>query len=270
MTKIISPITYYGAKSSLSDWIISHFPEHHTFVDVFGGSGIILLRKEPSPIEIYNDIDKMLTDLFSVLRYQKHTEFLKELCDHTLYSRSEFLNAKLLSPDNNALENARRSMVRFNMSYSGNGRFFSTTVCDTILGIPSSVRRWNRRKESLPAAHERLKNIIVENEDFRQLIPRYDTPNTLFYLDPPYHMSARDGKNRYIYEFKMKDHEDMINILHNIKGTAVVSGYACKAYERLENSGFTRYDKEAIIRASSVRTRRIESIWINNPISRNS
>lgn len=156
-------------------------------------------------------------------------------------------------------------MVRFNMSYSGNGRFFSTTVKDTILGIPSSVRRWNRRKEALLSAHERVKNIIVENEDFRQLIPRYDTSKTLFYLDPPYHMSARDGKNRYIYEFKMKDHDDLIDLLQNIQGTAVVSGYNCKAYERLEEIGFSRYDKEAIIRASSIRTRRIESIWINKP-----
>lgn len=262
---IISPITYYGAKGSLSEWIISYFPEHHTYVDVFGGSGIILLRKKQSPIEIYNDIDKMLTDMFKVLRYKTTTESLKQICDMTPYSRSEFNDSKYLSE--NTLENARRSMVRFNMSYSGNGRYFSTTVNDTILGIPSSVRRWNKRKEALMHAHERLKNIIVENEDFRKLIPRYDTPNTLFYLDPPYHMSARDGKNRYIYEFKNKDHEDLINLLMNLKGAAVVSGYNCKTYKPLEDAGYIRFDKEAIVRASSVRTRRVESIWVKNKIA---
>lgn len=260
ISPIISPITYYGAKGSLSEWIISYFPEHHTYVDVFGGSGIILLRKERSPIEIYNDIDRMLSDLFKMLRYKITTESLKKICDMTPYSRDEFNDSKYLSE--NTLENARRSMVRFNMSYAGNGRYFSTTVNDTILGIPSSVRRWNKRKEALMHAHERLQNIIVENEDFRKLIPRYDTPNTLFYLDPPYHMSKRDGKNRYIYEFKNKDHEDLIDILQKIKGTAVVSGYNCETYERLEDFGFIRYDKSVIIRASSVRTTRVESIYV--------
>lgn len=264
-SNLISPITYYGAKSSLTEWIISFFPKHNTYVDVFGGSGIVLLRKKTSPIEVYNDIDQMLTDMFSVLRSRKHTEYLKELCDLTPYSRQEFLNSKKLCSDN-ALENARRSMVRFNMSYSGSGHFFSTSVKNTVMGMPASVRRWTKRKESLLAVHERIKNIIVENEDFRKLIIRYDTPDTLFYLDPPYHMSTRDGKNRYSYEFKMKDHEDLIDILENIKGTAIVSGYNCESYKRLENAGFVRYDKEAIIRASSFRTKRIESIWTNNSL----
>ena len=198
--------------------------------------------------------------MFKVLRYKTTTGYLKEICDMTPYSRNEFNDSRYLSE--NTLENARRSMVRFNMSYSGNGRFFSTTVRDTILGMPSSVRRWNKRKEALIYAHERLKNIIVENEDFRKLIPRYDTPDTLFYLDPPYHMSTRDGKNRYINEFKNKDHADLIDLLQNINGTAIVSGYNCETYNRLESFNFIRHDKEAIIRASSTRTRRIESIWV--------
>lgn len=178
----------------------------------------------------------------------------------TPYSRDEFNDSKQISSD--MLENARRSMVRFNMSYSGNGRFFSTAVKDVIMDMPSCVRRWERRKQSLMSVHERVKNVIVENEDFRKLIPRYDSPDALFYLDPPYHLSTRDGKNRYINEFKNKDHEDLINLLLNLKGSAVVSGYNCKTYKPLENSGYIRFDKEAIVRSSSVRTRRVESIWV--------
>ena len=257
---IISPITYYGAKSSLSEWIISHFPEHKTYVEVFGGSGIVLLRKEKTRIEIYNDINRMLADLFRILRYQHTANMLHTLCDLTPYSRDEFNDSKQMSTD--TLENARRAMVLFNMSYSGNGRFFSTSVKDAIMGMPSCVRRWEKRKQSLQSAHERLKNIIVEHEDFRKLIPRYDSTDALFYLDPPYHMSTRDGKNRYLNEFKNKDHEDLIQLLLNIKGAAVVSGYNCSTYKPLEDAGYIRYDKESIVRASSVRTRRIESIWV--------
>lgn len=259
--KIISPITYYGAKSSLSEWIISFFPKHVTFVEVFGGSGIITLRKEPSLIEVYNDIDRMIADLFLVLKGQITTELLRHQLLCTPYSRDEFLSSKNVC-EGSILENARRSMVRFNMSYSGNGHFFSTSVKDTVMGIPSCVRRFQRRIDALPAAHDRLKNVIVENQDFRKLIPRYDHPQTLFYLDPPYHMSTRDGKNRYIHEFKKQDHEDLIDILLQIKGSAVISGYACKVYERLEENGFTRHDRESIVRASSVRVKRIESIWV--------
>ncbi len=260
---IISPIVYYGAKSSLAEWITSFFPKHKTYVEVFGGSGIILIRKEPVPIEVYNDIDNMLSDLFKVLRDESTTEFLRDLCEMTPYSRIEFNESRELSDE--TLENARRAMVRFNMSYAGNGRTFSTTVQETVLSMPSQVRRWQKRIEALIPAHERLQRIIVENEDFRQLIPRYDTPDTLFYLDPPYHMSTRDGKNRYIHEFRNKDHEDLVDILKSIQGGAVVSGYNCQEYARLESNGYIRHDKESIIRASSVNTKRIESIWVKQP-----
>ena len=237
-------------------------PEHTTFVDVFGGSGIVLLNKPKSPIEVYNDIDTGLYSLFSVLRDELLSECLSELCKRTPYSRDEFKNSKILD-EVSILENARRSMVRYNQSFSGNGHIFSTTIKDVSAGIASSVRRWQRRINAIPAATNRMQDVIVENADYKEILQRYDTTETLFYCDPPYHMSTRDGKNRYIHEFKLKDHDDFIDICLSRTAKVIVSGYACKPYERFESAGWKRIDHQKVCLASKNRQYRTESLWIS-------
>lgn len=66
--KLRSPLNYFGSKSRIASRIVKHFPTHHTFVDVFGGSAAVLLAKAPSPVEVYNDIDGDLVNFFRVLQ----------------------------------------------------------------------------------------------------------------------------------------------------------------------------------------------------------
>jgi DNA adenine methylase len=130
--------------------------------------------------------------------------------------------------------------------------------------------------EELPAMHERIMRVQIEHRDFRELIPLYDTKDTLFYLDPPYIHATRSGGG-YNYECSDKDHEDLVEILLNIKGKAMLSGYIHNIYTKLENAGWVRHDfntacyavgrtrQTGILGDGSAREKckRVESVWMS-------
>src|SRR5271166_1742362 len=97
--RIPSPITWFGGKSRLAPRIIGYFPPHKTYVELFGGSAAVLLAKEPSPVEVFNDIDNQLFNLFRVLRDDRAFRRLQRGIELTLYSRAEFDLAKQESDD---------------------------------------------------------------------------------------------------------------------------------------------------------------------------
>lgn len=86
--KVRSPVTWFGGKSRLASKIIAQFPEHHTYCEVFGGSGAVLLAKEPSKVEVFNDVDDSLVNLFRVLRDSELCRQLQRACESTLYARA--------------------------------------------------------------------------------------------------------------------------------------------------------------------------------------
>src|SRR5258706_9367454 len=92
--QIASPVTWFGGKSKLAQRIIEHFPEHRTYVEVFGGSAAVLITKKPAGVEVYNDIDGQLVNLFRILREPLLCEELRRALESTPYSRGEFDLAK--------------------------------------------------------------------------------------------------------------------------------------------------------------------------------
>lgn len=108
-------LRYFGGKWRLAKWIISHFPAHNCYVEPYGGGGSVLLRKEPSPFEVYNDLDSGLVSFFRLLR--ERPEDLIRAIELTPYSREEFMRAYEHSED--PLESARRLFVRSWQGYGG-------------------------------------------------------------------------------------------------------------------------------------------------------
>lgn len=94
-----APITWFGGKSRHLHWMLDQFPSHRVFVDAFGGSGAVLLGKPESAVEVYNDIDGRLVNLFRVLRDSKQSAAFELATSLTAYSREEFELAKLPSDD---------------------------------------------------------------------------------------------------------------------------------------------------------------------------
>src|SRR3990167_451120 len=105
----------------------------------------------------------------------------------------------------------------------------------------------------LPQIHKRLIRVSIENDDFRKILWRYDTPNTFFYLDPPYVMNTRKSGG-YKYEMANNDHQELIEILLDIKGKVLLSGYNSNMYIPLEAAGWIRKDYQTVCHAAG-RTR---------------
>lgn len=92
----------------------------------------------------------------------------------------------------------------------------------------------------LDMMHSRLSNVVILNKDFREVISEYDSCDTFFYLDPPYHPSTRTDRTKYEYELTEQDHDDLVNIVSRLKGKVLVSCYDCDVYKSLLDVGFCR------------------------------
>ena len=223
-------IPYIGGKSRLAKWIISHFPPNYTkmtYVEVFGGAGWVLFKKEKSLVEVYNDKDEMLVNLFIVLR--DHFQEFRRRAHRTLFSRRTFALAVEQTKNNYFKDNIDKALafaVSVVQSFSGTRNSWGYHIS---ANRKTSSNRWIAFLRRLNEIRYRLSTVQIECLDFRKVIEKYDTPNTLFYLDPPY-----VGKEHYYRTgFTKKDHIELAEILKTIKGKFVLSYYPCELVEEL-------------------------------------
>lgn len=224
------PLRYFGSKWQLADWIVERMPPHITYVEPLCGGASVFFRKEPSPIEVLNDLNGDLVNFFAVLRSQ--TDELVRLIDQTPFSRLEYQRS--FEPCEDALEQARRFYVRCWQSFRGGGASEPTSWSYRVDETNrSSSKSWSRLDGLLKGAR-RLKNAQLEYDDAMQVIERFDTPKTLFYLDPPYVMATRNRKgNLYVHDMTDADHRRLAEVVHRIQGMALVSGYKSDLYDEL-------------------------------------
>ncbi len=225
------PVRYMGSKWQLAKWIISHMPPHDIYVEPFCGGAAIFFRKSPSELEALNDLNGEVLNFFDVLRTRE--DELVRAIDLTPYSEAEY--ERSLEPMvADSLERARRFYVR---SYQGIGggsarRAGWRSVTDLARGsTPASD--WSRLTGLHKGAH-RLKAAQLHNQSALEIIARYDTAKTLFYVDPPYVLDSRkDSRNVYAHEMTDLQHRELADVLHHISGMALLSGYQCDLYDEL-------------------------------------
>jgi len=248
-------------------------PEHKAYVEVFAGSAALFFGKPVSPIEVMNDLDSGVVNFFKVLRDGEKFEKLVNLLSLTPYSREEFLNFRdTWQEASDDVHRAHRWFVMVRMSFSAACKSFSCSVTEGSNGIGNAVRSYLSAIKRLPEIHERLRGVQIEHEDFRGIIKRYDRANTFFYLDPPYVHSTRKTTRDYDHEMTDRDHQELVEILLDIKGKAMLSGYANSIYSTLEEAGWKRHDFEVKCNnvavsqpncAAKKKESRIESVWLN-------
>ena len=134
-----SPITLHGSKGKLAQKIIRYFPKHRTYCEPFGGSAAVFLAKAPAEVEIYNDADRSLVNLFRVIRDSDLCTKLHRVLEDTPYSRGEFELAKEQS--DNPVEAARRLIIRQRQSRAGLGVCWRYSVGDAEGGVATVVKR---------------------------------------------------------------------------------------------------------------------------------
>lgn len=233
----MSAFSWYGGKTYHLNWllpIIDSIP-HKSYVESFGGSAAVLLNKESSEIEIYNDAYGEVVNFFKVLRNQGPE--LIELLKLTPYSREEFAECCHGNLEASAIEKARMFFVKARQVRSGlatkatPGRW-SYTKKDSRRGVPLPISQWLGAVNGLQEISNRLKIAQIENLDALDIIQRYDTENTLHYIDPPYLMATRTGGVNYSHEYSESDHLKLIEVLINLKGKVILSGYINDMYTK--------------------------------------
>ncbi len=256
---------WYGGKYSHLDFILPNLPngEQH-FCDVFGGSAAVLMNRKPAPVETYNDIDSELVNFFVVLR-ERPDELIRAI-GLTPFSREELVKAVSFSADLSDLERARRFYVRARQTRTGlaqtssEGRW-AHCVLTSRAGMAGAVSRWLGAVEDLPEIAQRFQRVQIENAPAIEVIRRYDTPATLFYLDPPYVHRSRGDSKAYAHEMTDFEHVELSQILHGIHGRAVLSGYRTELYDDLYKDWHRIDAKEKICNSS--KGLRQECLWVN-------
>jgi len=230
------PVRYYGGKWRIASWILEQFPPHLTYVEPFCGAANILFRKQPSKIEVINDLNSNIITFFDVLR--SRPDDLIHAIQLTPYSRAEHRRAhEDVSDDypDRSLEIARRFYVRSRQSFgSGEGEYSTGWRYESNGKRGTSVTdEWNSTR-NLWIAAERLKSVQIESDDAIRTIERFDTPDTLFYVDPPYPMDTRySDEHRYAHEMTNSDHRHLAATLRAVEGMVLISSYKSNLYDEL-------------------------------------
>lgn len=274
--KLKPAIPWFGGKQPMTGKLLPLFPEHRTYVEPFGGAASLLFAKEPSHVEVYNDLDCDLVNFMRVLRDRDgmFPDFYNRAC-LSPYSREEWLFCRNhLNDDPDPVERARRFFVLARFSFSGLvGNSFAIDVTASKGGMVQKASAYQGVLGFLPRLSQRLSSVLIENKDFRNLIQVYDSENTFFYLDPPYMPETRRS-GAYKHEMTVDDHRELIEILRTIKGKAMLSGYANDLYESL---GWNRQEWDVTCRAAgrtkaaglqgigsvSRLQKRTECVWMN-------
>lgn len=264
--KKLIPFGWYGGKFSHLDWLLPLLPECHHYCEPFAGSGAVLLNRNPSPVETFNDLDGEVANFFRVLRDDKHR--LVEAIGLTPFSREEFAIACGVSPDLSSLERARRFYVRARQVRTGLAQTASVgrwANCKNTsrAGMSGVISRWLGAIEDLPVVAERLLRVQIENRPAVDVIRLYDSPETLFYCDPPYVHSTRGDTKAYGFEMVDREHEELAEVLNAAQGMVALSNYQAALLDRLYPAPKWRKTVAPARTVHSTKGKRVEVLWTN-------
>lgn len=259
-------IKYHGSKWRIAPWIIEQFPRHQIYVEPFGGGGSVLFRKPRAPMEVINDLSDDLVNLFRVLQTPARARILAAKLWATPYARREYEHAFL--PTRRPIERARRLILRSRMGYGSAACLAPTGYRSNCArtGNGSETEVWIKIPDEIRHYTERLRGVNIEHRDALEVIQKHDSPNTLFYLDPPYMSETRTAITReakstrvYTHDMTADDHAKMLAAIKALKGMVIISGYANALYDS-ELSGWRWIEKHARTEFGAART---ECLWIS-------
>ena len=210
-------LAYMGGKSRLATTIIKKMPLHKCYVEVFCGASWLLFKKDEntSQVEIINDINGDLVTLYRVIKH--HLEEFVRYFKWCLIARDEFNRLRMEQPE--TLTDIQRAARFYYLLKNG----YAARIPSPTFSISSTSKpRLNllRIEEELSAVHLRLARVSIENHPYQKIFERFDRPDTLFYVDPPYY-----GCEDYYGDgiFDKNDFETLKNILTAIKGMFILS-----------------------------------------------
>jgi len=258
---------WYGGKFSHLDWLLPLLPACHHYCEPFAGSAAVLLNRESSPVETYNDIDGDVVNFFRVLRDRQDeltraialTPFSREEYHHAIYDNTGGISE---------VERARRFYIRARQTRTGLAQTASlgrwANCKDTSrAGMSGVVSRWLGGVDALGEIAQRLIRVQIENRPAVDVIRLYDGPQTLFYCDPPYLHATRGDAKAYGFEMDEGQHCELSKAVNECKGMVAVSGYDHPLMNELFRPGcwFKTQGPDKTIH--STKDKRVEVLWTN-------
>jgi len=224
------PYRFIGGKVGMAPEIVRLMPRHHCYCEPFCGSAAVLFAKPLSPVEVVNDINGDLVNL--LLQLRDNTKELIQKLQLTPYSRAYFEDCTKLWREGGPKDKLERALVWYYLQTAGmSGNFgagWSHATTD------NKATDYHHRVDGLRWLALRLRNVQIENRDYKQVIANYDSPDTFFYLDPPYLLlSEALAKAYYGSVFNIENHKELASVLSGIQGKAIVSYYPHKLLDEL-------------------------------------
>lgn len=207
-------IPWIGGKRRLADRIFPLFPAHSCYVEPFaGGAALFFLRPVPADVEVLNDINGELVNLYRVV--QNHLEEFVRQFKWALSSRQVFQWLQITRPE--TLTDIQRAARFYYLQQSAFGARVDGQSYGTATTTPPGLNLL-RLEETLSAAHLRLSRTYIERLPWQECLDRYDRPHTLFYMDPPYWETEGYG-----VPFEFDQYVQMAARIRALKGKAIIS-----------------------------------------------
>ena len=250
-------LPYFGGKWRIAKWCVSHFPKHTTYVEPFAGAASCLLRKPRSEGEVLNDLNTEIVGLFRVLRNEEQAARLIPLLCSTPYARTEYEAA--YEPFDCPVEQARRTLLRFHSAFACDCQIPGRKTGFKVALDGQHSRAWASFPDALRRIIDRLAGVTIENMDAKKVITRFDSRDTLFFIDPPYLAETRSSRRVYQHEMTNAQHEQLAQVLQSVSGMVVLAGYPSPLYDALypDWTQVTRKNR------TCVNGERTESLWLS-------
>ena len=251
-------LKYPGAKWRIAKDIVSLIPEHHSYVEPFFGSGAVFFSKEPSDIELINDLDNNVPNLFQCIR--DTPDELARLVATTPYSRFEYERAFEEQETDDNIHKALDFLITCWQGHGFRTNGYQVGWKNDVHGRESmyALRNWYRLPDIILETAERLKCVQIDNRSALEVITRFDYSDVFMYIDPPYLLKTRTAK-QYRYEMSDAEHEEMLNVLVHSKAKIMISGYESDLY----NEMLSGWNKSTFRSNAEYGGNRTEIVWMN-------
>lgn len=247
-----TPITYWGGKQMMVTKLLPLFPVHRLYCEPFCGGAALFWSKEPSVIEVINDLNNEVSNFYDQLR-DNFAEFQHHV-QNSIHSRTAYLDAFHIYKRPSMFAPVKRAWAFWVLTNQGWGGAIGTWgygVSDS-----KSETRLERKKESFHVRlSERLKAVQIECNDALKVIKSRDREDSFFYIDPPY-FNADMGH----YEgYKESDFVALLNVLSDLKGKFLLSSYpsALLSDYTKRNGWFTKVFEMPLVTSKGKRKREI-------------
>lgn len=257
-------LKYPGSKWRIGDKLVELVPEHHTYLEPFFGSGAVFFKKQPSDIEMINDMDNDVVNLFSCI--QEKPEKLSEMLITTPYSRQVYEDSFKDDPIRDILygidryHKACQFLIRCWQGHGFRTNGYKVGWKNDVQGRERMYALWNwyRLPEWVIEISERLRAVQIENRPALEVIRRFNYSNVFMYIDPPYLLGTRNGK-QYKHEMSDSDHEELLQELRESQAKIMISGYPADLYDEL----LADWNRKEFPAQAEHGKRRTEVVWMN-------